>query len=134
MKPNALFPFAQGFTLIETVAALLLLSIIATGLVTTNAQLFRGQVGIRPLQISSPWLQACAERVLAMRRELGFQVNPAYDAACDSLTGSDSFNVVVTDNSGTLSCPTSAQCQMVRIHFKSGADVLGPVVLQLMNY
>lgn len=134
MKPAIRMPASRGFTLIEAVATLLLLSLVATTLLTLNGNLFKGQTRIRQLETSTPWLQACAERVLAMRRTAGFEANPAFDAACDALTGSDSFNVTVTSNSGSASCPSSAQCQLVSIVYKAHGDLIGPVHLQLMNY
>lgn len=132
MKP--LTTSSGGFTLIETVATLLLLSIVASTMVTTNGNLFQDQADIRQLQNSTPLLQACAERVLAIRRASGFSTTPAFDADCDALTGADTFNVTVTPNSGSVSCPTSAVCQLVRIYVKSNSGTIGPVVLQLMDY
>jgi prepilin-type N-terminal cleavage/methylation domain-containing protein len=125
---------SRGFTLIETVIALLLLSVIASMTVTTNGNLFHNQADIRQLQNSTPLLQACAERVLAIRRISGFSMTPDFDAACDALTGTDTFNVIVTSNTGSASCPNNAVCQLVRIYIKNNGSTFGPVALQLMNY
>lgn len=134
MNQKLLTNASRGFTLIETVATLLLLSIVASTMVTTNGNLFQDQADLRQIQNSTPLLQACAERVLAVRHASGFSTTPAFDAACDALTGTDTFNVTVTPNSGTASCPTNAVCQLVRIYVKNNGTPLGPVVLQLMNY
>ena len=124
----------QGFTLIEAVITILLLSITATTVITLNSNIFKSRTDINAMQVASPLLQACAERIVGMRQTAGFSLTPAYDAACDALTGTDSFDVTVTANSSDPSCPSGATCQMVQIVQKSNGQSWGPLQLQLMDY
>lgn len=121
---------ARGFTLIEAVVSLLLLAMVASTLIGLNGHLFQGREHLHQLALNTPLLQACAERVLAMRRAEGFSAAPAFDAACDAITGDDRFDVDVIPNSGSASCPAPAQCQQVDIYVKSPHFRTGPVVLQ----
>lgn len=131
--PRPCWP-APGFTLVETMATLLVLSLVATTLTTLNGNLFQGRTGLRQQELAMPLLQACAERVMALRRTEGFNVNPAFDSACDAITGADTFDVGVTPNSASPSCPSGTTCQRVTIHVKSQGQTLGPVVIQWMDY
>jgi len=134
MNPRHLGWPAPGFTLVETMATLLVLSLVAITLSTFNGNLFQGRTALWQQELSTPLLQACAERVLALRRTEGFTASPAYDSACDAITGADTFDVSVTPNSTSPSCPNGATCQRVTIHVKSQGQTLGPVVIQWMNY
>lgn len=127
-------PSARGFTLIEAVVSLLLLAIVASTLIGLNGHLFQGREHLHQLALNTPLLQACAERVLAMRRAEGFSADPAFDAACDAITGDDRFDVNVTPNSASASCPAGAQCQRVDIYVKSPHVRTGPVVLQWVDH
>ena len=124
----------QGFTLIEAVITILLLAITATTIITLNSNIFKDRTDINAMQVASPLLQACAERIIGLRQTAGFSLTPTYDTACDALTGSDSFDITVTDNSSAASCPSGATCQLVQIVQKSNGQSWGPLNLQLMDY
>ena len=99
---------SNGFTLIETVATMLLLGLVAVTLNTLNAQLFSGRSHLLELELSTPLLQACAERILAIRRLDGLTEKPSFDTACDAIAGADTFDVRVTPSSGSASTPRNA--------------------------
>jgi prepilin-type N-terminal cleavage/methylation domain-containing protein len=129
---------ARGFTLLETVIVILLLAIASAGIINLNGGLFTNASQIRNLQINTQLLQACAERVMAVRRLSGFIDVPDYDTVCEALplvaSGSNKFTVTTTLNYTGSSCPIGATCQWVDIRVNNAVGEVGPITLQLMKY
>ena len=129
---------ARGFTLLETVIVILLLAIASAGIINLNGGLFTNASQIRNLQINTQLLQACAERVMAVRRLSGFIDAPDYDTVCEALplvaSGSNKFTVNTTLNYTGSSCPIGATCQWVDIRVNNAVGEVGPITLQLMKY
>lgn len=128
-----------GFTLIELVIVIVLLSITSTAVIQLNGGLFRNGNSIRDLQSDTQLLQACAEHVMGLRRLGGFNDTPDYDAACEALpiatkADNNNFNVTTTLNYTGNSCPVGANCQWVDIKVNSTTGTIGPMTLQLMKY
>jgi prepilin-type N-terminal cleavage/methylation domain-containing protein len=132
--------FAQrGFTLIELVVVIVLLSITAAAIIQLNGGLFKSGNSIRDLQSDTQLLQACAEHVLATRRLTGYDDTPDYDTACEALAvatkpDNNNFDVTTTPNYTGSSCPIGATCQWVDIKVNSTTGTIGPITLQLMKY
>jgi prepilin-type N-terminal cleavage/methylation domain-containing protein len=139
MKPKTPHHGEQGFTLIELVVVVVLLSITAAAIIQLNAGLYKSGNSMRDLQSDTQLLQACAEHVLATRRLTGFDDTPDYDTACESLAvatkaDNNNFDVTTTPNYTGNSCPVGATCQWVDIKVNSTVGALGPMTLQLMKY
>jgi prepilin-type N-terminal cleavage/methylation domain-containing protein len=132
--------FAQrGFTLIELVVVIVLLSITAAAIIQLNGGLFKSGNSMRDLQSDTQLLQACAEHVLATRRLTGYDDTPDYDTACEALAvatklDNNNFDVTTTPNYTGSSCPIGATCQWVDIKVNSTTGTIGPITLQLMKY
>ena len=129
---------ARGFTLLETVIVILLLAIASAGIINLNGGLFTNASQIRNLQINTQLLQACAERVMAVRRLSGFIDAPDYDTVCEALplvaSGSNKFTVTTTLSYTGSSCPIGATCQWIDIRVNNAVGDVGPITLQLMKY
>ena len=128
----------RGFTLIETVIVILLLSITSAVVISMNGGLFKNAKNIRDLQTETQLLQVCAEHVMETRRLSGFVAAPDYDAACEALpvvpANSNQFLVTTTLNVTANSCPSGATCQWVDISVNGSSGVIGPIGLQLVKY
>jgi prepilin-type N-terminal cleavage/methylation domain-containing protein len=128
----------QGFTLIETVIVILLLSITSAAIISMNSGLFNNAQNIRSLQSNSQLLQVCAEHVMEKRRLSGFVDAPNYDAECEALpvvpANSNTFSVTTALNYTGSSCPSGATCQQVDIQVNSTSGSVGPMSLLLVKY
>lgn len=61
----------KGFTLIESIIALVIMAIAAAGIASMQKSIFTGQTAIQQLQVGTQLMQECAEQVLATRRGPG---------------------------------------------------------------
>lgn len=131
----------QGFTLIELVVALLLLSIVALAITSLNGNLFLKSTYMRDLQQGNTLLQACVDQVLAQRKGTG---GFGSTFACAAPQNTEfSLTVTVTAPASQPSfCAnvfTSAKCKKVDIQVKrtvNGSVVMStaPVSLMFVNY
>lgn len=130
---------ARGFSLVELVIAIVVLSIATGVVVSMQGGIFRGQTDNLDMMVGAQLMQDCADRVLTKRRRgTNGYASVVNSSTCDGMTGLGGFsapNVSVTDviGSGGL-CPTGAQCKQVAISVSKTGVSLGPVSLQLVNY
>lgn len=69
----ALITPERGFTLIESIIVIVTLAIAAVGIIALNSNIFMGRESNRKLQVGSALMQECAEKILATRRENGYE-------------------------------------------------------------
>ena len=132
-------PGQQGFTLFETVLVIAILTAVSLGILAIQPQVFKTQTTGRDQFVGFELLRACAERVLAVRRNTGY-VSVA-NTVCNGMGGVGGFisnpAVTLTDANGSAitSC-TSATCTATISIVKSQAPVatLTAITLQLSAY
>jgi prepilin-type N-terminal cleavage/methylation domain-containing protein len=132
-------PRQRGFTLFETVLVIALLGVVSAGLINMQPQVYKAQTNGRDQVVGIGLLRACAERLLAVRRQVGFgSVN---STLCDGLGGIGGFqaNPTVTlrdaGNNGVTTCASATCTATITIAKSSGpAASLAAVTLQLYAY
>ena len=132
-----------GFTLFETILSIGILALAAVGMKTLQGGIFTAQTAARDLVAGTELQQACAERLLGVRRQSGFlSVN---NALCNGIGGVAGFAanpaVSLTDANGSAitgspAVCTSATCTIkITIAKSSGpAAPLPALTLRLSNY
>ena len=139
------FARSRGFTLVESIVVLVVLSIAAVAIISMQGNIFYGQSGNRDIEVGVQLMQECAEQILVTRRQIGYA--SVDQDTCNSLGNYGGFgvpDVTVTANdvTGTPSpCPgnvpccisNSSTCTVSVTLSKTGAS-LTPVILQLVNY
>jgi prepilin-type N-terminal cleavage/methylation domain-containing protein len=129
MKPQCLSLPARGLTLIETLLAMVLLAILATGVISLNSQLFSGSVFARNLQLGTQLQQACMELVLAQRKNSGY----ASVFSCASLNG-QGFTLSVADAASVQYCPAGLQCRQIEVSVAGNGITPAAATLLLVDY
>ena len=126
---------SKGFTLIETIFVMVLLSIAAVAIINLQGNVFNGQSGNKDLQVGVQLLQECAEQVIAVRRKSGF--NAVNTSTCSALGNYGGFGAPIvtltSDNTGAA-CPSGGTCNKAVITLSKGGSSLTPVTLELVNY
>lgn len=122
----------RGFSLIELLLVIMLLSIISVALVTMFGQL-AGKVDINhDINAAAQMAQECGEYLLSQRRENGYGMSSISDCiALPSFNGNSPAAVTVTDPYSGAGCPASASCKLFNINatYDSGAASLDLVVV-----
>ena len=122
--------FGNGFTLIELVAVIVVLSIAAAIFATGFAQLPRPLGVDEEAQTAAQLAQECGEHIVAFRRDSdpsrGYDNIPTGTgiAICDVLTALPAGytrTVDVTNTSGIAPCPSSAACKQAVVTASGGA-------------
>jgi len=124
----------NGFTLIELVMVIVLLSISSAGLITLFGQLTSSLSINNDIQTAAQLAQECAEHLLAARRTAGYDLGGITDcSALPALNGYGPPSVTTTDPYGGAACPSSANCKLLTISatYASGAST---VSLLLTDY
>ncbi len=129
----------RGFSLVELIIAIVVLSIATVAVVSLHGGVFRGQTDNLDMMVGAQLLQDCAERVLTKRRRgTNGYLAVVNSSNCDVMSGLSGFSapsIAVTDVIGSGSpCPSGAQCKQVVITVSKGGVSLAPVNLQLVNY
>lgn len=128
--------FSRGFTLIEVVAAMLLLSVGAAGLIGMYGTVGRTLSGNQDMQTAVQLAQECSEYVVAQRRN-----NAAVDFA--GVTGSTFCSLALPAMAGftvdTTIIPYSptfcpGTCKLVNITVTKGTNTLAISSLMLVDY
>lgn len=126
----------KGFTLIECIIVLALLSVVAITIAMMQGNLFKGKTENKNLQVGVQLMQECAEQVMATRRSKGFNAISSTDFGvnhCGTLTAFGAYSipsVTITDPYASVGCPTSGICKLVSITQGN----LNPITLVLVNY
>lgn len=92
-----------GFTLVETIVVMVVMSIAALGIATMSGNLFNAETNNKALEIGDQLMQGCAEQLLATRRENGY----AASSLANSTNATTSCNNITSNTNGvTYSAPT----------------------------
>lgn len=129
----------RGFTLVETIIVIGLLTTVSLGLLAMQPQVIKTQTAGRDEFVGVELMQACAERLLAVRRNIGY--TSVTNTLCDGIGGVGGFaaNLTVTladvTNTAIATC-SSATCTATIIIAKTAAPAanLTPITLQLSAY
>lgn len=123
-------PRTSGFTLMETVLALLLLSIISVGIINLNSQLFWRTNDLKKWHPGMQLVQGCMEILLATARPVHFAAATGSSTACNSLNTA-SYTLSVNYGAITSNCVGALACREVEV----GVTALpGKISLQFVNY
>lgn len=126
-----------GFTLIEVVATMLLLSVGAAGIIGMYGTVGRTLSGNQDMQTAVQLAQECSEYVLAQRRNnaaisfSGVSGLTFCSAALPVMTG---FTVTTTITSPYSPAFCPGACKLVNIAVAKGADTLAISSLMLVDY
>lgn len=120
----------QGFTLMESVVALLLLSIASLGIVQLNGNLFLRSQEMRDWQEGTQILQACLDEVVAMRSSSGYSAT--FDCA-DLNTLGTGFTVSVNPNATVEYCPAGLQCKQIVINASKNGMTSTPISILFVD-
>ncbi len=139
----------RGFTLIELVAIIVLLSVGATALLALFDQVGRSIATNQETQTGAQLAQACAEQIMAFRRNTAagygyanVTVGNATGACNAGFTAVGGFTTtpvvnVAAHNSASLpACPsaTAGVCKLVDIQVDKGGARAASLTLLLVNY
>jgi prepilin-type N-terminal cleavage/methylation domain-containing protein len=124
-----------GFTLIELVLVMVVISVGFLGLARLFANTNTGLSSAETVQVAAQYAQECAERVLAARREPGFAWTSLNNAMCDGITGLPvpyvrGLNIVPT----TGTCPNLATCKDVTVTVTPGSNPPTVILFTLVQY
>ncbi len=122
-------PASRGFTLMETLVAMLLLALLAVSAIGLNGQLFMQSANMRQLQIGTQLQQACVEQVLAQRKTNGY----ATVFSCASLND-QGFTLTASDAPSVQYCPTGMQCRQINVGVSGNGISPSPATLLFVNY
>lgn len=129
-KLKALHP-QHGFTLMESIIALLLLSVASLGILHLNGNLFFRSQEMRDWQEGTQIVQACLDQVLALRSSAGFSATP--DCAELNTLGTG-FTLTVNPNVTVQYCPSGLQCKQVEITASKGTITSTPVSILFVDH
>lgn len=114
----------------ETVLALLLLSIISVGIINLNSQLFWRTNDLKKWHPGMQLVQGCMELLLATARPVHFAAATGSSTICNSLNTA-SYTLSVTYGAITSNCVGTLGCREVEV----GVTALpGKISLQFVNY
>ena len=132
---KATYPYQRGFTLIELVMVIVILSVATLAIGNQFMQSAQSWVIDEQVQTASQLAQARAEQILSDRRRNGFAAVPV-GTVNDTLTGSySSYNrSVATTAYAGAACPVSNCRQVVVTVTNSGGDVRAETTLMVANY
>jgi prepilin-type N-terminal cleavage/methylation domain-containing protein len=124
----------RGFTLVEVIIVMVILSIAAVAIGKIVGGIFTGRTSVNEAQVRTQMVTECLEQVITVKRQDGFDelTNGARFGSnnCDSLsaqTGANPPSVSSVTYTGSA-CPTGAICRVVTIN-------AGPSVnLMVVNY
>lgn len=114
---------ARGFTLIETIVAMVVLAIAATGVIAMQGKMFNNISSIKDMQVSSRLMLECAEHALAVRRHAqnGYATVAATNGfgtnACGGITALAGYTVptVTIADITSSACPSGYSCKTVTV-------------------
>ena len=129
----------DGFTLVETILVVGILTLVSLGMLAMQPQIFKTQTNGRDQFVGSELMRACAERLLAVRRATGF--GSVTSSLCNGMGGVGDFasnpTVTLADaNGNSITTCSSATCTATILVAKSVAPAatLTPITLRLSAY
>ena len=127
-----------GFTLFETVIVIGMLAAVSLGILAIQPQVFKAQTTGRDQFVGFDLTLACAEKLLAQRRNIGYAfIDNTLCSGMGGLGGYAAPTVALTDSNGNsvTSC-TSATCTASIIVAKTTtpAATLTAITLQFSAY
>lgn len=136
----------SGFTLIELVVVMVVISVGLLGIASLFSNTAKGLSINESMQQAAQYAQECAEHVLAVRYDLGFTSSSINDTMCNALGTTPGFTRTVT-NAGAndtytcpspqapscSACPPSATCRNVAVTV-DGNSVSSSITIMLVNY
>lgn len=134
-------PAYRGFTLIETLITMIVLSIAAAAIASLSSNILYGQSYNKNIQVGTQLMQECAEHILATRRATSYNNWGTLTLSCPTsifpaLTGFDAPNVTVTngDSSSISACPsaTANSCKLVVIQVRPTGGAYLPSITLLL--
>ncbi len=106
----------KGFTLIELIAIILITSIGAIGLSRLSGNVNVGLATATNVQVMSQHAQACAERIIATRRDFGFSSVKLTTSMCNPApSGYTRLVSMPATYSGSGACPSGATCRDITV-------------------
>jgi prepilin-type N-terminal cleavage/methylation domain-containing protein len=114
----------RGFTLIETMIVVLVLSVAAMGIAGLISNVFKQQSSMDASQVRSQLVVECAEQILAVRKynKDGFEAiaqGTTYGTnACGGITALSGYTVAtvtVTDSYSHAACASVTNCKLVQV-------------------
>jgi hypothetical protein len=128
----------RGFTLFETILVIGLLALASVSLMKLQSNVFTTQTYGRDESVGNDLLRGCAERLLAVRRQVGYdQVSNTLCSTMGNVGGFGNPTVTMVDaNATTITTCSSATCTItISVAKTSGqAALLSPITLQLSAY
>ena len=128
----------RGFTLVETVLVIGLLALASVTLMKLQRNVFTTQTYGRDESVGSDLLRGCAERLLAVRRQIDYgQVSNTQCSTMGGVGGFGNPTVTMVDASATTitSCASATCTITISVAKTSGqAALLTPITLQLSAY
>ena len=127
-----------GFTLFETVLVIGLLAFASVALMKLHGAVFATQTYGRDETVGNDLMRACAERLLSVRRNMGYtQVTNTLCSTMGNVGGFGNPTVTMVDaTSTTVTSCSSATCTITISVVKTAgaAALLSPITLQLSAY
>jgi prepilin-type N-terminal cleavage/methylation domain-containing protein len=124
-------PRVSGFTLMESVVALLVLCMVSVAIISLNGNLFLRSRDAHDLQQGTQLLQACIDQVLSIRRTSGYAATLHCNEVNALVPG---ITLSVNPNATVEYCPTGLQCKEVQITLNRNGTSSAPTSLLLVNY
>ena len=135
----------QAFTLFETVLVIAILTAVSLGIMAMQPQVFKAQTTARDEFVGVELMRACAERLLAVRRNTGYVT--VANNLCNGMGGVGGFSdptvtladasgsAITTCSNGICTC-SGATCTATIKVAKSAAPAatLTPITLRLTAY
>jgi len=126
------FTSSRGFTLVESLIVLVVMSIAAITIAALQGNIFKGQTDNKDFEVGVQLIQGCAEQVLGVRLINGYDaVSSCSNIKIDSY-GAPTPNVIKnTANGDTIAgCPTGGTCRLISIQESNSRAV----ILLLVKY
>jgi prepilin-type N-terminal cleavage/methylation domain-containing protein len=130
---------ARGFTILEMVIVLVLMSIAASAVIMMVANVGANQTENTDMQVGTQLLQECGEWIVSNhRRDENFYTSSLISSTtCYGLTTYSGFNipsVTVTDPYTGAGCPAGGTCKLASISITKSSATLQPLNLVLVRY
>ena len=132
----------RGFTLIELVMVMIVVSVGLLGIASLFSTTSNALSTNETLQQAAQYAQECAERVTAVRRDLGFISTSINDVMCNllgalppgftrTLTGTGSTDTYI--GGASTACPNGVTCRNVGVTV-AGNSVSSSITVMLVDY